>query len=294
MEIASHTSYRIGGPVDVFVEVQKVEDLYVISEYLNTHFGVQYQILGGGTNVLYPEHFTGVVIHPGDGFQYVNHIEDCIEVGAGTEWMNAIKKAAGWGFEGMAFGAGIPGSIGGAVKGNAGAFGQCISDNLKSVKGIDFMTREAKVFSKEDIQWSYRSSSIPSSFFITEVQICMDRGSISSAMQEIARILALRKSKHPSEPSAGSVFINPRPPDVIAGRMIEELGFKGHRVGDAMCSPKHANFIVNVGNATQSDVLALIGEIKQAVKKKYGYDLREEIKVIKSREEINKMEDNNG
>jgi UDP-N-acetylmuramate dehydrogenase len=120
--------------------------------------------------------------------------------------------------------------------------------------------------------------------FIYQIALKLIPCPVMVCMDAVSRTLAQRMAKHPSEPSAGCVFVNPEPPDVTAGRLIDELGFKGRRIGDALCSPRHANFIVNLGKATQKDVVELITQIKQAVKKRYGYELREEIKIISSPE----------
>jgi UDP-N-acetylmuramate dehydrogenase len=283
--IAPYTTYRIGGPADVFVVVECVDDVMLVAEFLAEHEGVPYQVLGGGSNVLYPNHYAGVVIHPGDRLSEIRRDGTRVIAGAGAEMHEVVVKATAWGLGGLDFMAGIPGSIGGAVKGNAGAFGKCISQKVEKVKGFDLTERVEKTLKKDDIQWSYRSSNISPAFFITEVALKLEPCSREASMAEIERIVELRKTKHPTEPSAGSVFVNPRPPDVAAGRLIEELGFKGRRVGDAMCSPRHANFIINLDNATQADVVALIGQIKKAVKERFGYDLAEEIKIITSQEE---------
>lgn len=278
--MSEHTTFRIGGPASVFVDVGAADDLALIYEFISRHKDVGWQILGGGSNVLYPERFDGIVVHPGDGLSRIKNEDVFVIAGSGANLMHVIKQAAEWGLGGMEFAAGIPGSIGGAVKGNAGAFGHSISEHVESVRGYDVKEGRAVEISSDDIEWSYRKSGIDNGIFLTEIRMKLDKLPVSECMDEIARVLAQRMEKHPSEPSAGSVFVNPKPPDVTAGRLIEELGFKGRRIGDAMCSPKHANFIVNVGKATQEDVLALINEIKTAVKEHFGIELREEIRIV--------------
>lgn len=279
--IAPHTTYRIGGPADAFIEVESVDDLRNAAEFLSKHKSVPYQILGGGSNVLYPEHYAGIVIHPGKGLSKIRHDGERVIAGAGAGVMEVIRKAAEWGLAGMDFLAGIPGSIGGGLRGNAGAFGRSISECVELVKGFDLAERVPKEFKREEIEFFYRKTNLAPSLFIYEVILKLTPCPVMECMDEISRVLAQRTARQPSEPSAGCVFVNPEPPDVTAGRLIDELGFKGRRIGDAMCSPRHANFIVNVGNATQSDVLALIREIKKAVKERFGYDLKEEIKIVK-------------
>jgi UDP-N-acetylmuramate dehydrogenase len=282
-EIAGRTTFRIGGTADVFVEAQSVEDLRLIAEFLAAQKEVVYQILGGGSNVLYPEHFQGIVIHPGEGLSGISQKEGMVIAGSGASLMAVIKQSAEWNYGGMEYCAGIPGSVGGAVKGNAGAFGHSISERVASIKGFEMAEQKTVEIKGEDISWSYRRSNLPDTLFLTEIIFRMEPMNVNEAMDEIARILAQRMEKHPSEPSAGSVFINPDPPRVTAGRLIEELGFKGCRIGDAMCSPRHANFIVNVGNATQADVLALIAKIKEEVMKRFKIELREEIRIVKEK-----------
>lgn len=282
-EMAGRTTFRIGGPALVFVEAQCEEDLSLIAEFLAENKRIGYQILGGGSNVLYPERFEGIVIHPGEGLAQISQKKGLIIAGSGASLMEVIKKSAEWNYGGLEYCAGIPGSVGGAVKGNAGAFGHSISERVASIKGYEMAELKKVELKAEEISWSYRKSNLPDTLFLTEIALKLEPTNVSEAMDEIARILAQRMEKHPSEPSAGSVFINPAPPRVTAGRLIEELGFKGRRIGDAMCSPRHANFIVNVGNASQADVLALISEIKKEVMKKFGIELREEIRIVKAK-----------
>ncbi len=291
-QIAPYTTFRIGGRVSAFLEPESIDDVLKLAEFLNTHPDVEYQILGGGSNVLYPDHYKGLVIHLGKALSQIAKKGDSITVGAGIAMHKVVVESARWNLSGIEFMAGIPGSIGGAIKGNAGAFRHCISEKLEIIKGIDLKDASEKVFEKKQISWGYRSSNIPDSFLITEVTLTLNKDNEKKSFIEIERILKLRKDKHPQKPSAGSVFLNPEPPKVIAGRLIEQLGFKGRRIGDAMCSPMHANFIVNTGEATQKDVLDLINEIKRAVAKSFGIQLREEIKIIRNKEQ--QMEENNG
>lgn len=284
--LARHTTYEIGGPADVFVEAESTSDLAKIQKFLSRHPEVSYQILGGGSNVLYPEHFKGMVIHPGHGLSRIRREENKVITGAGAGLIVVIKQAAEWGLGGMDFLAGIPGSIGGAVKGNAGAFGRQIAEIVHEVRVFDMEKGAEKIFAADEITWSYRKTDILHEMFIHQIVLTLTPWPVMECMDAISRTLAQRMARHPSEPSAGCVFVNPEPPRVTAGKLIDELGFKGRRVGDALCSPRHANFIVNVGHATQKDVVALITEIKQAVKERYGYELREEIKIISSPEGI--------
>ncbi len=294
--MSSHTTYEIGGPADVFVDAGSLEDLQMAAEFLSSHREVPYQILGGGSNVLYPERFPGVVIHPGPGLSGIRHEGDRVIAGAGAGLMALIKQAAQWGLGGLDFLAGIPGSIGGAVKGNAGAFGRWIAECVNEVKFFDFNELREGILYADDITWSYRKTDLASHMFIYEIALTLHPCPVMECMDAVSRRLAQRMAKHPTEPSAGCIFVNPRPPDVTAGKLIDDLGFKGKRIGDALCSPHHANFIVNVGKATQADVLALIELIKQAVKERYGYDLREEIRIIPGAEKIEEknMEEHNG
>lgn len=287
--MAPHTTFRIGGPADAFVEAECVQDLKLVADFLAKHPKLNWQILGGGSNVVYPERFPGLVIHPGPGLSRVEKKDNTLIAGAGAKLMDVITSAAKQGLGGMDFLAGIPGSIGGAVKGNAGAFGQWIEECVEKIAGFDLVQKSQKEIAHDDIDWSYRKTDLEPSLFICQVYLKLQPCTVMDCMDRISRALAKRSAKHPGEPSAGCVFVNPEPPRVTAGKLIDQLGFKGRRIGDAMCSPKHANFIVNLGNATQSDVVRLINEIKQAVKKRFGYELAEEIRIVKEN-----MEENNG
>ncbi|MBD3285093.1 UDP-N-acetylmuramate dehydrogenase, partial [candidate division WOR-3 bacterium] len=280
VEVAPYTTIKIGGPVEALIEVEAVSDLTEIAEFLAAYPKVPFQVLGGGSNVVYPESYDGVVIKPGTAFSKTSQHKDKVIIGSGAKLTETITKLAKLELGGMEFLFGIPGTIGGAVKGNAGAFGHWAEEVVDAVRVFDLKTGLQKDVEKKDIKWGYRSTSLSKRHFITEVSFKLKKTSLAKAMQEMARITAERQTKHPKEPSAGSVFVNPDPPKVIAGKLIEELGFKGKKAGGAMVSPMHANFIVNTGNATQKDVVALIQEIKKTVSQKHKIELREEIKII--------------
>lgn len=289
--VAPYTTFRIGGPADVLLEPESLEDLQMIAEFLAKRRELPWQILGGGSNVLYPERYPGLIIHPGKGLSEIERKDETVVAGGGAKLDEVILEAAKWGLCGMEFLAGIPGSMGGALKGNAGAFGRQISEVVEEVRGFDLKEGETVTFKKDDIRWSYRSTDLSPTLFVYQVVLKLNQTGISKCMNKISQITAQRWAKHPAEPSAGCVFVNPDPPEVTAGKLIDELGFKGKRVGDALCSPRHANFIVNMGNATQDEVLELVSRIKEAVRERFGYQLREEIKIITLPK---KVENNNG
>lgn len=201
-----------------------------------------------------------------------------IETGAGAPLAEAVALAAREALTGLEFGAGIPGSVGGAVRMNAGAFGREMKDVVESVRLLDEngCFRET---ARQDLSFAYRNLDLPPGSVITGARFLLEDGDGAAVRSRIAEIMALRRQKHPLEHrSAGSVFKNPR--GIPAGRLIEEAGLKGTRIGDAQVSEKHGNFIVNLGKARAGDVLALIELVRERVREKTGVTLETEVRIV--------------
>jgi len=274
--LAKYTTFKIGGPADFFVEVEKEEELIRLLKLLR-ELNLPYFILGGGSNLLVAdEGFRGMVIKMQNSkckFQNDNSKFKII-CGAGYLLGKLVEKTAKIGLAGLEFAAGIPGTIGGAVRGNAGAWQQAIGDKVKRVKVLT-PQEEIKWIEASNCQFSYRQSRFKKTKeIIWEVELELERGEKKEIKEKIKENLAKRATQ-PKEPSAGCIFVNPKP--FAAGQLIDKCGLKGARIGDAQISPKHANFIVNLGKAKAADVIRLIKLIKEKVKEKFGVNLKEEI-----------------
>lgn len=274
-----HTTFHIGGPADVLVMPESVAEVISVIEWARKQ-GLPYLVIGAGSNLLVRDGgFRGLVVKLGDNFNRIefNGIE--VKAQAGVKVSHLAAMAAEQGLGGLEFSEGIPGSLGGAVHMNAGAYGGEFSQVVTSVTVLN-EAGELLALKKSELEFGYRSSIIQRlRYVVLEVELELhpeEPHLIKERMQELSR---QRKERQPLEfPSAGSVF--KRPPGRFVGPMIDELGLKGYRVGDAEVSSKHAGFIVNRGQATARDVLALVSFIQQRVKEKYGVDLETEFLII--------------
>lgn len=274
--IGSYTTYHLGGAAAAFVQPQTIQDLAELLRCL-THASVPYLMLGGGSNVLFAdEGFRGVVIRLGRGFQGL-HIEgDRVRAKAGTQLVTVLSKAREAGLGGVEFFAGIPGTIGGAVVGNAGAKKAWIGP---SVDELTIVTPhgEVKHLKKADYTYSYRNSSLKlSGNVLVEVVLKLKKEPKAEIEKKVKEYFKVRRGKQPkTEKNAGSVFKNPE--GNFAGRLTESVGLKGFKVGGAKVSEIHANFIINEGAATAHDVVAVMREIQKRVWGEYQIKLEPEI-----------------
>ena len=273
----NHTTWQIGGPVDLMLQPETIEEL---QEALleAKHLGKPYYIIGAGSNLLVAdEGLRATVISLGGNLCNWSVAGDTITAEAGLPLPVLARKAARAGLSGLEFAAGIPGSVGGAVVMNAGAYQSQMSNVIESVLCCDF-EGNLLTLDKEACGFAYRNSRFKrdKSLIILSVTFRLQPGDAEAIEKQMGNNTAARIEKQPtSYPNAGSVFKNP--PGDAAGRLIDQIGAKGWREGDAMVSDKHANFIVNTGMAACSDVLRLIHRVKHAVLEETGISLEEEI-----------------
>lgn len=274
-----HTSFKIGGPADILVQPQDADGL---SQALAAarDYEVPVTILGNGSNVLVRDKgIRGLVIQLGNALKSFRQEGERLYFGAGYSLALASRKAWECGLSGMEFAVGIPGSIGGAVYMNAGAYNGEMKCVVESVRVMDMNGNTAEL-TAEDLQFGYRKTSLQQSgYIITEVCLKMQPGNKADIKAMMDDFSSRRISKQPLEmPSAGSMF--KRPPGYFAGTLIEQAGLKGYTVGGAQVSTKHAGFVVNCGNATAADVLQLIADVRRIIMEKAGVELHPEVLVI--------------
>jgi len=274
--VAPYTTYHLGGVVAAFVEPQTAEDLSELLRCLN-HARVPYLMLGGGSNVLFAdEGYPGVVIRLGRGFQGI-HIEgDRIRVKAATPLVKVLARSREAGLGGVEFFAGIPGTIGGAVVGNAGAKKAWIGPTVEELT-IVTPRGEVKSLKKADYTFGYRQSNLKmSGNVLVETVLRLKKEPKESIEKKVKEYFKVRRGKQPRvEKNAGSVFKNPE--GNFAGRLTETVGLKGFKIGGARVSEIHANFIINEGDATSHDVAAVMREIQKRVWEQYQIRLEPEI-----------------
>lgn len=275
----NHTTFRIGGPADYFVTPDRVDEIAAVIGLCRRE-GIPYYIVGNGSNLLVGDKgCRGVVIQI---FKSMNRIEvsdDLIIADAGSSLAQIAASALGAGLTGFEFAAGIPGTLGGAVVMNAGAYGGEMKDVLVSV---DVLTKEGNVLHLPagELKLGYRTSIIPEEeYIVLSATIALRKGVKEEIKAKMEELRVKRVTKQPLEyPSAGSTF--KRPEGHFAGKLIQDAGLKGFAVGGAQVSEKHCGFVINMGNATASDVKKLICEVIERVREASNVTLEPEVKQI--------------
>ena len=271
-KMSDYTTYKVGGNALALVYPNDVEDLIKLINYLKEN-KIKFKILGNGSNLIFSdETYDGVLIKLSE-FNNLEINDTVVTVGSGYNLVKLSLKTARMGLSGLEFAAGIPGTIGGAVFMNAGAYKMDMGYIVSEVKVLT-PDMTIKTLYNKDLDFHYRSSFLQKNkdYICLEAKLVLKHGDVDKIMAVIADRKQRRLLTQPLEyPSAGSVFRNPE--NDYAGRLIEELGYKGKNIGGAYVSEKHANFIINKNHATASDVRNLINEIKEKVKEKYGIEL---------------------
>jgi len=279
-KLSKHSTFLIGGPADHFCKCQSPEDLKEAIQFAKQQ-EAPYLIIGGGSNILFDdEGFRGVIIKMED--QNVTFGESTVKAGAGTNVATLIAKTIQNGFIGLGKWVGLPGTIGGAVRGNAGCNGLETKDILVKATLFDPKTEEIKEVTAEYFQYGYRTSFIKSSDEIVlnaTLQLQKSDESPEEQVKLMQEIRMFRKDAQPFGSSGGSFFKNPSP-EKPAGMLIDQAGLKGKSIGNAQISEKHANFFLNKGGATSADIIELAKLAKEQVEAKTGIVLREEIQII--------------
>ncbi len=270
--LSRHTTLRIGGRADILVIPKDVKTL---QEVLRMTEGIKKYVIGNGSNLLLPDRgLRGVVIKISGGINNIECDGRSATVGAGTLLQHLIRHLAALGLSGLEFSAWVPAAIGGAIVMNMGAFGEQIGEFVEHAEVLDSGGRIEKL-SRSDLKFSYRKSNIRNCI-LTSATLKLSYRQKHAIKKRIDEIILKRKELQPmSVPSAGSVFKNPK--DVPAGKLIDMAGCKGLRAGGAEVSKKHANFIINLGDARSSDVKTLIRKVKNTVQEKFKVKLELEL-----------------
>jgi UDP-N-acetylmuramate dehydrogenase len=281
--LARHTSWRVGGPADLFFEPSSVDDLRRVLMDLPADVPVLW--LGLGSNLLVRDGgIRGAVISTTRLPRELAKLDESrVRAGAGLACMLLAKRCVRWHLGPAVFFAGIPGTVGGALAMNAGAWG---GETWSHVESVDTVDRRGGLKSRPraDFTVGYRTVRGPRDEWFLAATFRFDRDTESS-LDTIKALLAKRNASQPlGVPSCGSVFRNP--PGSFAGRLIEQAGLKGRRIGGAVVSEKHANFIVNTGKATAADIETLIEEVRSAVEKHAGVCLEPEVRIVGERAEV--------
>ena len=277
--LSAHTTFKVGGKCDIMVfpkSPQTLSSLILKAEQV----GIKYFVMGNGSNVLFrDEGYAGAVFVLGEDMSEITVESGVITASAGATLSRVCKTALEHHLGGMEFAWGIPGTVGGAVYMNAGAFGGEMKDVVKSVTCID-KDGNLKTYPASELDFGYRSSRFTASKeIIVSASFALKDADYDKIKSRMDELIERRRLKQPLEyPSAGSTF--KRPEGTYAGLVIENSGLKGYSVGGAQVSEKHANFVINKNGATAADIIKLISDVKRTVKEKTGYDLECEIKLV--------------
>lgn len=276
-----HTTFKIGGPAECFIKVENTKELKEILEFVNKN-KIPLTIIGNGSNLLVLDNgIKGITLKINFDNIFINEQGENVKItlGAGYKIGKLARVLLEKGISGFEELSGIPGTIGGAVKMNAGAHGKEMKDIVKSVKVIDYNGKEIDL-SNQEMKFEYRKSILKNEkYIVTEVELGLTKGHKEEMKQKIDEYTKYRKEKQPIEfPNAGSTF--KRGNDFITAKLIDEAGLKGYSIGDAEVSTKHSGFVVNKGNATAKDVLQLVKYIQDKIEKKFNKKIELEIEVI--------------
>lgn len=277
--MTKHTSFHIGGPAELMAQPQSEAELQSLL-LKAAEAAVPVTLVGNGSNLLVRDKgIRGLVIKLGSMLRDIKVSGNELTFGSGVSLAQASRKAAELGLSGMEFAVGIPGSIGGAVYMNAGAYDGEMSKVVKSVRVMD-AAGEVSELSAGELDFGYRHSALQGSGkIVTSVTVELAAGDKQAIAEKMADFSNRRITKQPLElPSAGSMF--KRPPGYFAGTLIDQTGLKGYTVGGAQVSTKHAGFVVNIGGATAADVLQLISDVQEKVFAAHGVHLEPEVLVL--------------
>ncbi len=279
--LKEHTTFRIGGRCRIAVFANGDSSLAGILEFCRER-NIRYAVLGNGSNIIAEDkYYDGVVIIIGNDFSGINYIRDgVIECEAGLMLSRLCVAAKNEGYTGLEFAYGIPGTVGGALYMNAGAYGGEMKDVVISADYLD-TDGKVKTIPAGSMDLSYRHSAFMNSGrIILRVRFRLQKGNISEIEQKMEELISRRKEKQPlNYPSAGSTF--KRPEGAFAAALIEQCGLKGFSVGDAQVSEKHSGFVINRGNASFEDIMSLVEKVREKVKRDTGYELELEPEILK-------------
>lgn len=276
--MSGHTTFRIGGPAKYFFTPATDEEIVKIIDICRSH-NIRYMIMGNGSNVLFSDQgFDGAIIQIYNNYNMTDVHQDGIYANAGALLSRLAAIARENSMTGMEFAAGIPGTLGGAVVMNAGAYGGEMKDIIEYVDILE-VDGSVRRYSCDDMGFGYRKSIVTEDRIVLGAKIKLAKGDQTAIQAKMDELKEARTSKQPLEfPSAGSTF--KRPEGYFAGKLIDDSGLRGFTCGGAMVSEKHCGFVINYDNATCKDVLELIKQVQDVVEEKFGVRLEPEVKII--------------
>jgi UDP-N-acetylmuramate dehydrogenase len=279
------TTYRVGGSASAMVTIESVDDLGRVATACS-ELGVATLVIGRGSNMLVAdEGFEGLALQLGDFAVFVELPEPgdstpIVRAGAATSLPVLARRTAGSGWRGLEWAVGVPGSVGGAVRMNAGGHGSDMAASLVDARVVDLTTGVARTRTCDELGLRFRGSDLDDRCVVTEVRLRVESGDAVEAQNVIDDIVKWRRENQPGGQNAGSVFVNPIPGVVAAGELIDRAGLRGFRIGTAEVSAKHANFIQADEGGRAADVMAVMRHVHERVLAESGHDLRSEVRLV--------------
>ena len=295
--LAGFTTYRLGGPAAIFVEATKIPDLELVAQAQRVS-GLEVLVVGRGSNLLIDDAgFNGIALRLTGRFDEITLLNlteggapdadagqslrpEFLRIGGAVALPVVARRTAAMGLRGMEWAVGVPGSVGGAVRMNAGGHGSDMAESLVSVEIFDLGTSALCERNAADLGLRFRGSDLTDSEVVVSAVVKLEPGSVERSMAQIADIVQWRREHQPGGHNCGSVFVNPLPGELSAGELIDRCGLRGVRRGGAVVSQKHANFIQAEESATAADVRTLIDHVRHVVERETGISLRSEVRII--------------
>ena len=272
------TTYRVGGSAALFVEASADEDLGRVAAAVAAS-GAPVLVVGRGSNLLVADAgFPGIAVALGESYAGITLDGTTVRAGGATALPVLARRTAAAGLRGLEWAVGVPGSVGGAVRMNAGGHGSDVAASLVEVRVVDLASGHDGVVAAADLHLGYRRSALTPTSVVVEAAFALRPGDAEAAGAEVAEIVRWRREHQPGGQNAGSVFTNPE--GDAAGRLVEVAGCRGLRLGTAQVSPKHANFIQADAGGSADDVAALVGEVRRRVRAATGVELRPELRLV--------------
>lgn len=277
-DLSQLSTYRVGGTAKFFTRISNLTSVEKISKFISKS-GIKVLIVGNGSNLLISDSgFDGLVIQLGEDFENISVADQVVTAGGAVSLPVLARYTVKNGLSGLEWAVGVPGSVGGAVRMNAGGHGASMSDSLLLVNVFDLQTNKYKELDVEELKMEYRSTVISNYEIVIEAKFSLDTGKVEKGKEKISEIVKWRRENQPGGQNAGSVFMNPLGDS--AGRLIDAAGLKGHEIGSAMVSEKHANFIQVKPNGSAEDVYELMKVVHSRVLEETGVSLETETVMV--------------
>jgi UDP-N-acetylmuramate dehydrogenase len=274
------TTYRVGGPAAIFVSPASMDDLYSVSEVI-ARYELPVLVVGRGSNLLVADAgFAGVALSLAEWADGIEVTGSVVVAGSAVALPVLARRTAAAGLTGFEWAVGVPGSIGGAVRMNAGGHGSDIAACLERAEIFDLYNRSSAWRTADSLGLRFRGSNLVDHEIVLAAELGLTPGDTEHSEREIAEIVRWRRENQPGGQNAGSVFVNPIPGQLSAGELIDRVGLRGFRVGGAFVSDKHANFIQAGDGATAADVKAVIDQVRERVAADTGFELRSEVRLV--------------